>query len=44
LSRIPAGRFGDPNELAGAFIYLASGASDYMHGHIMTVDGGFNSY
>jgi 2-deoxy-D-gluconate 3-dehydrogenase len=44
LSRIPAGRFGDPNELAGAFIFLASAASDYMHGHILTVDGGFNSY
>ena len=44
LSRIPAGRFGEPNELAGAFIYLASPASDYMNGHIMTVDGGFNSY
>jgi 2-deoxy-D-gluconate 3-dehydrogenase len=44
LSRIPAGRFGKPNELAGAFIFLASGASDYMHGHILTVDGGFNSF
>ncbi len=44
LSRIPAGRFGDPNELAGAFIFLASSASDYMHGHIMTVDGGFNGW
>jgi 2-deoxy-D-gluconate 3-dehydrogenase len=44
LSRIPAGRFGEPNELAGAFIFLASHASDYMHGHILTVDGGFNSF
>lgn len=44
LSRIPAGRFGKPDELAGAFIFLASKASDYMHGHILTVDGGFNSF
>lgn len=44
LSRIPAGRYGEPNELAGAFIFLSSPASDYMHGHILTVDGGFNSY
>jgi 2-deoxy-D-gluconate 3-dehydrogenase len=44
LSRIPAGRFGEPNELAGAFIFLSSSASDYMHGHIMAVDGGFNSF
>lgn len=44
LSRIPIGRFGKPDELAGAFIFLASHASDYMTGHILTVDGGFNSF
>ncbi|MFI5263639.1 MAG: glucose 1-dehydrogenase [Candidatus Kapaibacterium sp.] len=44
LSRIPAGRFGEPDELAGAFILLASHASDYMDGHLLSVDGGFNSY
>ncbi len=44
LSRIPAGRFAEPEELAGTFIYLASKASDYMHGHIVVVDGGFNSF
>ncbi len=44
LSRIPAGRYGESNELAGAFIFLSSHASDYMHGHILTVDGGFNSF
>jgi 2-dehydro-3-deoxy-D-gluconate 5-dehydrogenase len=43
-SRIPAGRFGEPDELAGAAIYLASKASDYMTGHILCVDGGWNSY
>ncbi|HYM34441.1 MAG TPA: SDR family oxidoreductase, partial [Steroidobacteraceae bacterium] len=44
LSRIPFGRFGKPDELAGTFIFLASHASDYMSGHILCVDGGFNSY
>ncbi len=44
LSRIPKGRFGEPDELAGAFVYLASEASAYMTGHILTVDGGFNSF
>ncbi len=43
LDRIPAGRWGDPNDLAGAAIYLCSRASDYVHGHILTVDGGWLS-
>ncbi len=41
LSRIPAGRWGEPNDLAGAAIFLASSASDYVSGHILTVDGGW---
>jgi 2-deoxy-D-gluconate 3-dehydrogenase len=41
FSRIPAGRWGEPEDLAGAIIYLASAASDYVNGHILAVDGGW---
>jgi 2-deoxy-D-gluconate 3-dehydrogenase len=41
LERIPAGRWGNPEDLAGAAVFLASGASDYVHGHILIVDGGW---
>jgi 2-deoxy-D-gluconate 3-dehydrogenase len=41
LERIPAGRWGEPADLAGAAVFLASAASDYLHGHILTVDGGW---
>lgn len=41
LSRIPAGRWGEPFDLMGAVIFLASRASDYMDGHILAVDGGW---
>jgi 2-deoxy-D-gluconate 3-dehydrogenase len=41
LERIPAGRWGEPTDLAGAAVFLASAASDYLHGHILTVDGGW---
>lgn len=41
LSRIPAGRWGKPEDLAGAVIYLASRASDYVNGSILVVDGGW---
>jgi 2-dehydro-3-deoxy-D-gluconate 5-dehydrogenase len=41
LERIPAGRWGDPADLGGAAIFLASSASDYVHGHILAVDGGW---
>lgn len=41
LARIPAGRWGDPKDLAGAAVFLASRAADYMHGAIVPVDGGW---
>ena len=40
-ARIPAGRWGDPDDLGGAVVFLASRASDYVHGHVLTVDGGW---
>lgn len=41
LERIPAGRWGDAADLAGAAVFLASAAADYVHGHVLTVDGGW---
>ena len=41
LDRIPAGRWGEANDLAGATVFLASNASDYVHGHVLVVDGGW---
>src|SRR5438128_1291822 len=43
LERIPAGRWGEPNDLAGAAVFLCSAASDYVHGHVLVVDGGWMS-
>ncbi len=41
MERIPAGRWGDPADLGGAAVFLASRASDYVQGHILAVDGGW---
>jgi 2-dehydro-3-deoxy-D-gluconate 5-dehydrogenase len=41
LARIPAGRWGVPAELGGAAVFLASSASDYVHGTVLPVDGGW---
>jgi 2-deoxy-D-gluconate 3-dehydrogenase len=41
MERIPAGRWGNPCDLAGAAIFLSSAASDYVNGHILLVDGGW---
>jgi 2-deoxy-D-gluconate 3-dehydrogenase len=41
LHRIPAGRWGEPSDLEGAVVFLASRASDFVSGHILTVDGGW---
>jgi 2-deoxy-D-gluconate 3-dehydrogenase len=43
LGRIPAGRWGRPEDLAGAAVFLASPAADYVSGHVLTVDGGWMS-
>jgi len=44
LSRIPAGRWGEPRDVAGAVVFLASEASNYIHGVILPVDGGWLSW
>jgi 2-deoxy-D-gluconate 3-dehydrogenase len=41
LERIPAGHWGNPEDLAGAAVFLSSAASDYLQGHILVVDGGW---
>lgn len=41
LARIPAGRWGRPEDIAGAAVFLCSPAADYVHGTVLTVDGGW---
>ena len=40
-ARIPAGRWGEPSDIGGAVVFLASRASDYVSGHVLVVDGGW---
>ncbi|MBC7567554.1 MAG: SDR family oxidoreductase, partial [Pedobacter sp.] len=41
MERIPAARWGEPSDFKGPVVFLASDASSYMNGHVMTVDGGW---
>ena len=41
--RVPAGRWGEPDELAGAVVFLASAASDFVNGQVLVVDGGLSA-
>lgn len=43
LARIPAGRWGEPEDIVGAAVFLASASADYIHGHVLAVDGGWLS-
>ena len=41
IERIPAGRWGEPEDVAGAAVFLSSSASDYVNGHVLVIDGGW---
>ena len=41
ISRLPIGRWAEPDDLKGPAVFLASPASDYLHGVVLPVDGGF---
>jgi 2-deoxy-D-gluconate 3-dehydrogenase len=41
MDRIPAARWGEPGDIAGAAVFLCSSASDYVHGHVLAIDGGW---
>ena len=44
LNRIPTGRWGQPEDIAGAALFLASPASDFVNGTVLTVDGGWMAW
>ncbi len=44
IDRVPLGRFGEPPDLAGAVIYLASPASSFVTGNVLVVDGGYTAW
>jgi 2-deoxy-D-gluconate 3-dehydrogenase len=44
LARTPAQRWGTPDDLTGAIIFLASPAADFVNGHLLTVDGGWMAF
>ena len=43
LPKVPAGRVGQPQDVVGAAVFLASDASDFVHGHLLLVDGGYTA-
>jgi 2-deoxy-D-gluconate 3-dehydrogenase len=43
LPKVPAGRVGDPSDVAGAAVFLAGSGSDFVHGHLLLVDGGYTA-
>ena len=44
IDRVPLGRFGEPSDLAGAVVYLASPASSFITGHVLVIDGGYTAW
>jgi 2-deoxy-D-gluconate 3-dehydrogenase len=44
LTRVPSGQWGEPEDIAGCALYLASPVSDWVHGSIFTVDGGYEAW
>jgi NAD(P)-dependent dehydrogenase (short-subunit alcohol dehydrogenase family) len=44
IDRVPLGRFGEPPDLAGAVVYLASAASSFITGNVLVIDGGYSAW